>query len=91
MGGAAGAVGVAGPDPGGAGGVQQLNVNDDVSARAIDITQDEVRAVAEEGELQHEGSHATATLTNHVVRANDVLTEVSELIADGVVDGRVEA
>ena len=88
---AAGAVGVAGPDPGGAGGVQQLNVNDDVSARAVDVTQDKVRAVAEEGELEHEGSHATATLTDHMVRADDVLTEVSELITDGVVDGCVEA
>ena len=32
MGGAAGAVGVAGPDPSGAGGIQQLNVDDDVAS-----------------------------------------------------------
>ena len=91
MGGAAGAVGVAGPDPGGAGGVQQLNVNDDVSARAVDVTQDEVRAVTEVGELEHEGSRATTALADHMVRADDVLTEVCELIADGIVDGGVEA
>ena len=72
MGGAAGAVGVAGPDPGGAGGVQQLNVNDDVSARAVDVLKDEVRAMAKEGETQHEGSHATTTLADHTVRADDI-------------------
>ena len=74
--GKAGAGGVAGPDPGGAGGVQQLNVNDDVSARAVDVTQDEVRAVTEVGELKHEGSHATTALADHTVRADDMLTEV---------------
>ena len=91
MGGAAGAVGVAGPDPGGAGGVQQLNVNDDVSARAVDVPQDKVRAVAKEGELEHEGSHAPTTLTDHTVRTNNVLTQVGELVTDWVVDGGVEA
>ena len=91
MGGAAGAVGMAGPDPSGAGGIEQLNVNDDASAGAVDILKDEVRAVAKEGEPLHEGSHATATLADHTVRANDVLTEISELIADWVVDGGVEA
>ena len=91
MGGAAGAVGVAGPDPGGAGGVEQLNVNDDASAGAVDITQDKVGAVAEEGELKHEGSHTTTTLTDHMVRTDNVRTQVGELITDGVVDGGVEA
>ena len=57
----------------------------------VDVTQDKVRAVAEEGELEHEGSHATATLTDHMVRTNDVLTQVSELVTDWVVDGGVEA
>ena len=88
---AAGAVGVAGPDPSGAGGIQQLNVDDDVSARAVDVLKDEVRAVAKEGEAQHEGSHATTTLADHTIGADDVLTEVSELITDGVVDCGVEA
>ena len=91
MGGAAGAVGVAGPDPSGAGGIQQLNVNNDVSARAVDILKDEVRAVAKEGEPEHEGSHATTTLADHTVSADHVLTEISELITDWVVDGGVEA
>ena len=50
VGSAASAVGMAGPDPCGAGGIQQLNVNDDVSAGAVDILKDEVRAVAKEGE-----------------------------------------
>ena len=45
MGGAAGAVGMAGPDPSGAGDIEQLNVNDDASAGAVDILKDEVRAV----------------------------------------------
>ena len=44
MGGAAGAVGVAGPDPRGAGGVQQLDVNEDASAGAVDVLKDEVGA-----------------------------------------------
>ena len=91
MGGAAGAVGVAGPDPRGAGGVQQLDVNEDASAGAVDVLEDEVGAVAEGGETEHEGSHATTTLTDHTVRANDVLTQVSELVTDGIVDGGVEA
>ena len=41
MGGAAGAVGVAGPDPRGAGGVQQLDVNEDASAGAVDVLEDD--------------------------------------------------
>ena len=58
---------------------------------AVDVLEDEARAVAEVGKLKHEGGHATATLADHTVRANDVLTEISELVTDWVMDGGVEA
>ena len=93
MGGEAGGVGVVSVNPSRSSWVKHLDINQGVSARAVQVSKDKVRLTAQHGELPHEVSHLAATLAlcDNSRRAKGVLADIDQLIAGGVMHSRVKA
>ena len=95
--GEAAGVGVVGSEGGRAGGIDGLNVNNDVRPATVEVGEDNVRLLRQgRTKLTHPLSHSvlatgTAALTNDPAGAEGSGEDIGEGVTHGVMDGGVEA